>query len=181
LAAGCAPSNVPPPSAPSQPASTQPQYETLPGAPVVTSTKIGLLLPLSGQQAALGRTLLQAAEMGLFEVGDDNFTLLVEDTATAAGAETAARKLLAGGARILLGPVFSTDTRKVAPIAIGAHVPVLAFTNDRSAAQPGVYVMGVTPQDEVERVLQSMLKSNYVYIDNDPATGVVVYVFKEIF
>ena len=154
LAAGCAPSNVPPPSAPSQPASTQPQYETLPGAPVVTSTKIGLLLPLSGQQAALGRTLLQAAEMGLFEVGDDNFTLLVEDTATAAGAETAARKLLAEGAQILLGPVFSTDTRKIAPIATGANVPVLAFTNDRSAAQPGVYVMGVTPQDEVERVLQ---------------------------
>ena len=50
--------------------------------------------------------------------------------------------------------MFSTDTRKIAPIATGAHVPVLAFTNDRSAAQPGVYVMGVTPQDEVERVLQ---------------------------
>jgi branched-chain amino acid transport system substrate-binding protein len=93
LAAGCAPSTVPPPTAPSQP--TLPQYETLPAAPVETSTKIGLLLPLSGQQAALGRTLLQAAEMGLFEVGDDKFTLLVEDTATAAGAETAARKLLA--------------------------------------------------------------------------------------
>lgn len=154
LAAGCAPSTVPPPSAPSQPAPTLPQYETLPGAPVETGTRIGLLLPLSGPQAALGRTLLQAAEMGLFEVGDDKFTLLVEDTATAAGAETAARKLLAQGAQILLGPVFSTDTRKIAPIAVGAHVPVLAFTNDRSAAQPGVYVMGVTPQDEVQRVIQ---------------------------
>lgn len=154
LAAGCAGGNVPPPSAPSQPAPTQPQYETLPGAPVETGTKIGLLLPLSGQQAALGRSLLQAAEMGLFEVGDDKFTLLVEDTATAAGPDTAARKLLAQGAQILLGPVFSTDTRKVAPIATAAHIPVLAFTNDRSAAQPGVYVMGVTPQDEVQRVIQ---------------------------
>jgi len=154
LVAGCAGGNVPPPSAPSQPAPTLPQYETLPGTPAETGVRIGLLLPLSGQQAALGRTLLQAAEMGLFEVGDDKFTLLVEDTATAAGAETAARKLLAGGAQILLGPVFSTDTRKIAPIAIGAHVPVLAFTNDRSAAQPGVYVMGVTPQDEVQRVIQ---------------------------
>jgi ABC-type branched-subunit amino acid transport system substrate-binding protein len=153
LAAGCA-SNVPPPTAPSQPGPTLPQYETLPGAPVETGTKIGLLLPLSGQQAGLGRTLLQAAEMGLFEVGDDKFTLLVEDTATAAGAETAARKLLAEGAQILLGPVFSTDTRKIAPIATGAHIPVLAFTNDRSVAQPGVYVMGVTPQDEVQRVIQ---------------------------
>jgi hypothetical protein len=26
-----------------------------------------------------------------------------------------------------------------------------------------------------------MVKSNYVYMDNDPATGVIVYVFKEIF
>jgi branched-chain amino acid transport system substrate-binding protein len=154
LAAGCAPSTVPPPTAPSQPTPAQPQYETLPGAPAEAGTKIGLLLPLSGQQASLGRTLLQAAEMGLFEVGDDRFTLLVEDTATAAGADSAARRLLAQGAQILLGPVFSTDTRKIAPIAIGAHIPVLAFTNDRSAAQPGIYVMGVTPQDEVQRVIQ---------------------------
>ena len=153
LAAGCAPSTVPPPTAPSQPA-PQPQYETLPGTPAETGTRIGLLLPLSGQQATLGRTLLQAAEMGLFEVGDDKFTLLVEDTATAAGADSAARRLLAQGAQILLGPVFSTDTRKIAPIALGAHIPVLAFTNDRSAAQPGIYVMGVTPQDEVQRVIQ---------------------------
>ena len=153
FAAGCAP-NVPPPQAPSQPTPIQPQYETVPLAPAETGTKVGLLLPLSGQQAALGRTLLQAAEMGLFEVGDDSFTLLVEDTATAAGADSAARKLLAQGAKIILGPVFATDARTIAPIAQGAHVPVLAFTNDQSAAQPGVYIMGVTPQDQVDRVVQ---------------------------
>jgi ABC-type branched-subunit amino acid transport system substrate-binding protein len=123
-------------------------------APAEAGTTIGLLLPLSGQQAGLGRSLLQAAEMGLFEVGDDRFTLLVEDTATAAGADSAARKLLADGADILLGPVFATDARKVAPIATGARIPVLAFTNDRTAAQPGVYILGVTPQDQVERVVQ---------------------------
>jgi branched-chain amino acid transport system substrate-binding protein len=50
--------------------------------------------------------------------------------------------------------VFATDVRKIAPIAEGAHVPVLAFTNDQSAAQPGVYVLGVTPQEQVERVVQ---------------------------
>src|SRR5262245_27155216 len=49
LAAGCAGGNVPPPSAPSQPAPTLPQYETVPATPVETGTKIGLLLPLSGQ------------------------------------------------------------------------------------------------------------------------------------
>ena len=152
FAAGCAP-NVPPPQAPGQPTPTLPQYETVPATPTEAGTKIGLLLPLSGQQAALGRALLQAAEMGLFEVGDDSFTLLVEDTASTAGADSAARKLLAQGAKILLGPVFATDARKIAPIAQGAHIPVLAFTNDQSAAQPGVYIMGVTPQEQVERAV----------------------------
>jgi hypothetical protein len=37
------------------------------------------------------------------------------------------------------------------------------------------------PFADVERVLKAMVNSGYVYVDNDPATGVVVYVFKEIF
>jgi DNA-binding IclR family transcriptional regulator len=34
---------------------------------------------------------------------------------------------------------------------------------------------------DVERILQTMVNTGYVYMDNDPVTGVVVYVFKEIF
>lgn len=151
--AACAP-NLPPPQPQSQaPAPAPAPAAPLAVAPVDTSVKIGLLLPFSGQQAGLGRALLQAAEMGLFEVGDQRITLLPEDTATAAGADAAARKLLAGGARLILGPVFGPEVRKVAPIAQGARVPLLAFSNDRSAAQPGAYVMGVTPQAQVDRVV----------------------------
>ena len=150
--AGCAP-NLPPPQPPSQAPAPAPQAPAAPLAPVDTSVKVGLLLPLSGQQAGLGRAMLQAAEMGLFEVGDERFTLLVEDTATAGGADSAARRLLADGAKVMLGPVFGTDTRKVAPIVQAARVPGLAFTNDKTVAQPGVYVLGVTPQAEVERVV----------------------------
>jgi DNA-binding IclR family transcriptional regulator len=50
----------------------------------------------------------------------------------------------------------------------------------RLSVTQGVLETGVL-FSEVERVLQGMVKSNYVYMDNDPATGVIVYVFKEIF
>ncbi len=50
----------------------------------------------------------------------------------------------------------------------------------RLSVTQGVIETGVL-FGEVQRVLQSMVQSNYVYMDNDPATGVVVYVFKEIF
>ena len=50
----------------------------------------------------------------------------------------------------------------------------------RLSVTEGVLETGV-PFTEVERVLQTMVNSGYVYVDNDPATGVVVYIFKEIF
>ncbi len=113
---------------------------------------IGLLLPLSGKNASLGRALHQAAEMGLFEVGDDTFRLMVENTAPPSNPELAARALLSRDVDILLGPVFGADLKRIASIASNAKVPVLAFTNDVTLAQPGIYVLGVAPRMEVNRV-----------------------------
>jgi hypothetical protein len=50
----------------------------------------------------------------------------------------------------------------------------------RLSVTEGVMATGVSFAD-VERILQTMVNTGYVYMDNDPVTGVVVYVFKEIF
>lgn len=50
----------------------------------------------------------------------------------------------------------------------------------RLSVTDGVIETGA-PFSEVDRVLQAMLSTGYVYMDNDTTTGVVVYVFKEIF
>lgn len=183
--AGCAGNNPPLPK-PSEQAAVQPAQPLPAPAPQpvpVAGAKIGLLLPLSGQNANLGRSLLQAAEMGLFEVGDDNFTLLVEDTAAPGGPDSAARKLLADGANILLGPLFGPDVKRVAPIAQGAHVPVIAFTNDSSLAQNGVYVFGVTPQAQVQRVIgfagSQGIKRYAILVPNSPYGRLVLTSFQD--
>ena len=55
---------------------------------------------------------------------------------------------------MLLGPVFAAHAKQVGPVASAAHVPVVSFTTDRSVAGPGVYVMGILPSLQVERVVQ---------------------------
>jgi hypothetical protein len=50
----------------------------------------------------------------------------------------------------------------------------------RLSVTAGVLETGM-PFAEVERVLKAMTQSGYVYVDNDPTTGVVVYIFKELF
>jgi TM2 domain/IclR helix-turn-helix domain len=49
----------------------------------------------------------------------------------------------------------------------------------RLSVTEGVLETG-EPFASVERLLKTMVNSGYVYMDNDPATGVVLYVFKEI-
>jgi hypothetical protein len=49
----------------------------------------------------------------------------------------------------------------------------------RLSVTEGVIDTGM-PFADVERLLKTMVNTGYVYIDNDPATGVIVYVFKEM-
>ncbi len=118
--------------------------------------QVALLLPLSGQHAALGSTLLEAAQMSLLETGQGGggITLVPLDTGgTPEGAEAAARKALDDGARLILGPLFSSEVRAASAPARERGVPIIAFTNDADVAAEGVFIMGLHPRPEIRRVV----------------------------
>lgn len=98
--------------------------------------------------------MLDAAQLALFDVGAEQLVLLPYDTAgTTEGAARAARAAIADGAKLILGPVYSGSVAAVAPIALAAGINVVAFSSDRAVARPGVFVMGLLPEEQVARVV----------------------------
>lgn len=148
----CSTVTAPPPVAQGARQTTQPTAAT----PVVDpsqNVKVALLVPLSGPSAAIGQSMLDAAQLALFDMAGDRFELLPRDTkGTPAGAADAARQALAEGARLILGPLFAAEVAAVKPVAQPAGVDVLAFTTDWNQAGNGAFVMGFVPGDQVERV-----------------------------
>jgi len=65
----------------------------------------------------------------------------------------AARKAIAEGNKLILGPLTADEVRAVAPIARAAGVPILSYSNDESVAGNGVYLLGYSPEQSVERVI----------------------------
>ncbi|MFO1156792.1 MAG: penicillin-binding protein activator [Rhodospirillales bacterium] len=123
-------------------------------APVEQPVKVALLLPLSGRLASLGKAMADAAQMALFDLADLRFQLLpLDDKGTAAGSVAAANDAIAQGAQMIIGPLLGASVSAVAPIAQAAGVPVVAFSSDRKVAAPGVYIIGFTPDAEVQRVV----------------------------
>jgi branched-chain amino acid transport system substrate-binding protein len=122
---------------------------TLPGGPV---RPVAILLPLTGPRADVGQSMLQAAQLALADPSAP--PLIPEDTGgTAAGASAAVRGALAQGAGLILGPLTAAETEAVAPAATASGVPVLAFTNTAAAARSGVWALGITPGQQVRRLL----------------------------
>jgi len=135
--------------------------------------KVSILLPLSGPLAPIGQDMLQAAELVLSEPGSPPFQPY-DTNGTPAGAASAASQAVAEGAGIILGPLTGGDTAAAAPIARKAGVPMVAFTNDETEARPGVWVFGITPGQQVRRLiafLQSRGKTRIAALLPDSAFG----------
>lgn len=116
-----------------------------------TRNRVAVLVPLSGPNAPLGRSILNAANLALLDTGGERIRITSYDTS--GGAAAAANEALADGNGLILGPLLADDVRAVAPVAQRADVPVIAFSNDVSVAGNGVYIMGFNPGQSIDRVV----------------------------
>lgn len=133
---------------------SRPGLAVAPGTPEPPRTRVALLLPLSGSQASLGRAMQRATELALFDTGNPAVDFIPVNTqSTAGGAAEAARTAIGSGARIIVGPLTAAETSAVSVPARTARVPVLAFTNDEAQGGPGVWPLGITPAQQVRRVV----------------------------
>jgi branched-chain amino acid transport system substrate-binding protein len=156
--AGCAlvpKPNQPPPPPPERPKPEQPRPEQpLPVLPSdETRNRVAVLVPLSGPNGGVGTSIANAAQLALLDTGGERIRITVYDTARAGGAAAAANEALAQGNGLILGPLLADDVRAVAPVARHSGVPVIAFSNDVSVAGDGVYLMGFTPGESIDRVV----------------------------
>ncbi|MET0138338.1 MAG: penicillin-binding protein activator [Sphingobium sp.] len=113
--------------------------------------RVALLVPMSGTNAGVGRSIANATTMALFDTRAEKVRITTYDTA--AGVAVATRKALAEGNRLIIGPLTADDVRAAAPLTRQAGVPMLSFSNDGSVSGPGTYLMGYIPAQAVDRVV----------------------------
>ncbi|MCP1556906.1 UNVERIFIED_ORG: branched-chain amino acid transport system substrate-binding protein [Methylobacterium sp. SuP10 SLI 274] len=132
------------------------------GEPTVTAgnvigagtVKVALIVPLSGQGAAVGAALRNAAELAYDDFQKPNLQILVkDDRGTPEGAREATQAAFAEGAEMVLGPLFAANVQAAGGVARGAGKPVIAFSTDAAVAARGVYLISFLPQSEVDRIV----------------------------
>lgn len=116
--------------------------------------RIALLVPLGGNAADVGQAIANATTMAILdsassESNPDNIRITTYDTSS--GADGAARRAIADGNKLILGPLLADNVPAVQAAARPAGVTAIAFTNDASVASDNVFVMGHIPEQSVAR------------------------------
>lgn len=139
------PAPPPPPPPTEQPGVTQ-------GLPTDTERhRVALLVPMTGANAGVGRSIANATTMALLDTKAERLRVTTYDTGR--DAALAARQAIAEGNKLILGPLTADEVRAVAPVARAAGVPILSYSNDESVAGNGVYLLGYSPEQSVGRVV----------------------------
>ena len=155
LISGCVPRTTrPTPQLPTEPVLRPEEPRVNPRLPAdETRNRVAVLVPLTGRDAALGQSILNAANLALLDTGGERIRITAYDTAAPGGAVGAANNAIDEGNGLILGPLLADDVRAVAPVARQNDVPVIAFSNDVTVAGNGVYLMGFTPGQSIARVV----------------------------
>lgn len=123
--------------------------------------QVALLLPLSGDPAlaSVGQSLANASRLAIAFIEAnpniaENITITLRDTGTdVAGVTAAASAAASEGARLILGPLRSDQVTAAGAVARSSGIPLIGFSNNPTAASPGVYLLSVLPEMEMKRSL----------------------------
>ncbi|MFA9201540.1 MAG: penicillin-binding protein activator, partial [Cypionkella sp.] len=113
--------------------------------------RLALLVPMSGPNAAVGQSIANATTMALLDTGAENLRITTYDTA--GGAREAARRAVADGNKLLLGPLMAEEVGAALAEARPANVPLISFSNDSAVAGPDVFVIGQAPEQSITRTV----------------------------
>lgn len=151
----------------------------------IKTLNVGLFLPLSGKLEYIGNSLLNSAELSIFDNNKNNLFLNVYDTkGTTFGAIDAMNNAIKDGVDVIIGPLLSEETRAISDLAEKNDIIVFSLSNDQKLKNTtNVFVSGSILEQEIELLLSTLINNsitNFVaYLPNNAYGSLVNDILKE--
>jgi branched-chain amino acid transport system substrate-binding protein len=113
--------------------------------------RVALLLPVTGPDGDVGQSIANATALALADTKATNIRMITYDTSI--GVAAAAKRAIADGNKVILGPLRGDDVVEAAGVARNAAVPIISFSNDVGVAAQNVFLLGHLPNQSIDRVV----------------------------
>ena len=123
--------------------------------------RIGLLVPLTGQNRVIGQHAFDAVQLALFDLEIENVDIIPIDTADSI--DEIMESLKKHKVDVVIGPVFADVVEKVyAKLERGSKLPILSLSNDiKLAGKKNLFVLGFIVTQQVGRIANYAAEHGY--------------------
>ena len=120
--------------------------------------KIGLIVPLSGENFLIGERIIKSIRMAINKINDDQIEIIPKDTkSNPIDALKVSKELYEEGVKIIIGPVFNESTKYLDDIN---EVTFISFTNKLIDNPSNVISAGVNAISQMKTIKKFNDKNN---------------------
>ena len=114
--------------------------------------KIGLLVPLSGKQNEIGRSILQSVRLAINKINNPSIEILPRDTKNnPIETHSAAKELALQGVKIVIGPVFNNNLKYLNELD---DITFLSLTNKNIKKPKNVISAGINASSQIRTIIK---------------------------
>ena len=120
--------------------------------------KIGLIIPLSGENSLIGEKIIKSTRMAINKINDDRIEVIPKDTkSNPIDALKVSKELYKDGVRIIIGPVFNESTKYLDELN---EITFISFTNKLINNPKNVISAGVNAISQLQTIKKFNDKNN---------------------
>ncbi len=120
--------------------------------------KIGLIVPLSGENLIIGEKIIKSTRMAINKIDDEKIEIIPKDTkSNPIDALKVSKELYEDGVRIIIGPVFNESTKYLDDLK---NVTFISFTNKLIGNPKNVISAGVNAISQLQTIKKFNNKNN---------------------
>ena len=120
--------------------------------------KIGLIVPLSGENLIIGEKIIKSMRMAVNKINDEKIEIIPKDTkSNPIDALKVSKELYEDGVRIIIGPVFNESTKYLDDLN---DVTFISFTNKLIGNPKNVISAGVNAISQLQTIKKFNNKNN---------------------
>ena len=120
--------------------------------------KIGLIIPLSGENSFIGEKIIKSTRMAVNKINDERIEIIPKDTkSNPIDALKVSKELYKEGVKIIIGPVFNESTKYLDDLK---EITFLSFTNKLIDNPKNVISAGVNAISQLKTIKKFNDKNN---------------------
>ena len=120
--------------------------------------KIGLIVPLSGENSIIGEKIIKSIRMAVNKINDEKIEIVPKDTkSNPIDALKVSKELYENGVKIIIGPVFNESTKYLDDLN---NVTFISFTNKLIGNPKNVISAGVNAISQLQTIKKFNEKNN---------------------